>query len=392
MTSDPSTTVPSWLTDARKEAHQRLVFAALSKREQDRDNARIASLVNTSTSSSRRWFVKPASLQEKNALSKHYSVAIGSNPNNQWGNRYSNVGPYDRTRVVVGYEGACTLGCGNSVGEGRYFNASWVNELYGEKLWIATQAPLPATAHAFLSAITQPIASPPSTIQGSRVRTVVQLTLNYESGRTKAHLYFPSTVGQSKVMEAEPGCKAAPLKVTLLEKKTIDEANCVQSKVSIVRENDNSAEPTIFTHLLYIAWPDHGVPEEEDEASLLRFLRLVDTVNKTPHTGDAGGDPDPPMIVNCSAGIGRTGSFIALSSLLRYHNLLGPSPPSPQSSGASSTITVPKSPLGPLPEEIANDLVAREIDNLREQRPGMVQRNEQISLVYQILEQGFLHS
>jgi protein-tyrosine phosphatase len=154
----------------------------------------------------------------------------------------------------------------------------------------------------------------------------------------------------------------------------------------------------IFRHLLYGAWPDHGVPEKQDRPSFLEFVRLVDRTNKdmsfvsTHQTSDGLEiDPDPPIIINCSAGVGRTGAFIALASLLRAHDRLS------SSSSAASSPTVqfpvpselPPSPLGSLPEPLVEDLIAQEIDSLREQRPSMVQRDEQVVFVYDVLVNSF---
>jgi len=140
---------------------------------------------------------------------------------------------------------------------------------------------------------------------------------------------------------------------------------------------------------LYLSWPDHGVPDPEDRASLLAFIQLVENTNRdissstiqpgaSPDYTGTELDPDPPIIVGCSAGIGRTGTFLALSSLLRASGFLPPAlRPTPSS-------VLPVSPLGPLPND-ANDDVVQEIDSLREQRPGMVQRTEQLVLIYEVL-------
>ncbi|KAF8559895.1 phosphatases II [Imleria badia] len=383
--------IPSWLVQAHEATYQRVVFAELSKREKERSSHRNAR--PTSPSPSAFAFPKfklpgkcTPSQPEKPDPSKHYSVAIGRDPVNRWGNRYSNIEPYDRTRVVVGVSGTACLGCGE--GKGRYFNGSWVKELHGQKLWIATQAPLRDTAHAFLSVLSQPVGSSSdastSLPQGSRVRTVVQLTLNFENGRIKAYPYFPYTVGETMTIAPEAGINAQPYIVTLEDQTTIEDINCIQSKLSFVSqgEHQNPSGSVTFNHMLYTAWPDHGIPQEDDQASLLKFLRLVHQVNKGADDGS-----EPPIMVNCSAGVGRTGTFIALSSLLRFYNLLDASSSTPfDPSGPPPTSP---SLLGPLSQA---DPVAQEIDALREQRPEMVQRNEQVALIYQILEQAFADS
>ena len=53
---------------------------------------------------------------------------------------------------------------------------------------------------------------------------------------------------------------------------------------------------------------------------------------------------------------------------------------------------LPLSPLGPLPEELQGDMVAQEIDSLREQRPGMVQRDDQVVMIYETLIAAFISS
>ncbi|KAF7303123.1 hypothetical protein MKEN_01275800 [Mycena kentingensis (nom. inval.)] len=272
-------------------------------------------------------------------------------------NRYVDVVAYDTTRVSV---------------DGRYLNANWLLERFGHKFWIGAQAPLPNTAHAFLSRIRTPISLPGlSDAPPTRIRTIVQLTKLVEAGRRKAHSYFPSHAGQSVVHVPEEGCSGPPIVATLLESVAIPDACCVRSIVSIVLEGEPPESAVTFTHLLFTAWPDHGVPELGEQTALMAFVHLVDRTNR-----QDSDDPDPPMIIGCSAGIGRTGTFIAISSLLRAHGMLPP-PAYP------STLTL-TSPLGPLAFD--EDHVAQEVDSLREQRPGMVQQQSQLELIYAMLE------
>ncbi|KAF9486324.1 phosphatases II [Pholiota conissans] len=341
---------------------------------------------------------------------EHYSTGVGMHHLHLHKNRYMDILPYDRTRVIVNHESdkydAYTI-------EGRYLNANWVLERFGHKWWIAAQAPLKHTAHAFMSLILQPFVHPPhssSTTRTSQIRTVVQLTRNVELGRKKADVYFPSEIGQSLILSPEEGCRAPPLKATLLQKRAIERAHCIHSTVSITPLQqtfssnttiDNqgdivapNSEPVIFEHLLYLSWPDHGVPDLEHRDSLLTFINLVDSINRDKshcslHPGSTSDhpctelDPDPPVIIGCSAGIGRTGSFIAISSLLRKYGCL------PTASNPSMPSAIHPSPLGPLPNDFKDDLVLLEIDSLREQRPGMVQKNEQALLIYEVLVDSF---
>jgi len=348
-------TLPLWLSKSQSVSHQKYIQRTLQQRENTRAVIRSLHLqrLDPPQEISRQVF-------------DYYSIAVGCHPDNANQNRYVDIKPYDRTGILVGTAQ-------------RYLNASWCLERFGRKWWIASQAPLPASAHAFLSLIRQPITLPVSTTQSAprptRVRTVVQLTRLVEGGRRKAHSYFPTVVGQSVVHTPEAGYSGAALRATLVESVDIDDACCIKSTVSISTEGDE--HPVTFCHLLYTAWPDHGVPEPEDQAALLAFLRLVDNTNR-----QASEDPDPPIIVGCSAGIGRTGTFIAISSLLRAHGFL-PAANSPSVLSLSS-------PLGPLPAAFDDDLVGQEVDSLREQRPGMVQQASQLELIYSLLESAFV--
>lgn len=69
---------------------------------------------------------------------------------------------------------------------------------------------------------------------------------------------------------------------------------------------DQEKTERIVTQFHFTVWPDHGVPEHP--TSLLQFVRRVMTANA---------DSEPPILVHCSAGVGRTGTFITLYTQLQ---------------------------------------------------------------------------
>ncbi|KAG1846100.1 hypothetical protein DFJ58DRAFT_893266 [Suillus subalutaceus] len=127
------------------------------------------------------------------------------------------------------------------------------------------------------------------------------------------------------------GSSDAPvLEVTLLESKRMNEACCVQREVSIVPvTSTNLQDAVVFTHLPYVAWPDHGVLEDEYRASLLAFVHFLDRASKDTSSLPSSPEPDsdPPIVVNCTTDIGQTGSFIAKLSLSHEYHLSSGNPP-----------------------------------------------------------------
>lgn len=372
------TPVPLWLQNAHNQDHINNAWRILTDRERSRVRAKLLLASRYYLSQPAPNTQLPSDGHPRVNATDHYSVALGCSSENRFCNRYSDILPYDHSRVDVG---------------GRYFNGNWVRELAGGRWTISTQAPLPNTIHEFLSIIAgihTPFSPPEEpALSFTRVRTVVQLARNVESGRQKAHPYFPNHTGESTIISPSQGTSGLPpLRVTLVKSETVESAQCVTSTVSVTPIVAGvSTEPVIFRHLLYGAWPDHGIPEPDDREGLLNFIRLVDRTNKDARGLEGTADAEPPIMVHCSAGIGRSGAFIALCSLLRSNGLLYPpsSQPVERVPPRPPPLPLPQSPLGPLPELISWDEIAQEIDSLREQRPGMVERPEQGRLVYEVL-------
>ncbi|KLO06301.1 phosphatases II [Schizopora paradoxa] len=402
-------TLPGWLNNAFFDgAHFANVYTLLSEREAKRERARSASRNRDDDSKTRRAgkaFIAPFSRTIPSDHLDHYSIEYGSRPEHLPFNRYYAIEPHERTRVGV---------CFPASSDDEYLNANWVRELHGGQWWIATQAPLPNTAYAYLSLFFQPATRPPPSIAGMRegectippegecrLRTSVQLTVAYEGGRTKAHPYFPTEVGESYVIPPPPSDTTTTphprIKIKLASQTVAKETHSITSRLQLsLIEPDSNAErgqPFEITHHLFTHWPDFGIPSSpEDQRALLAFVRFVAASNRLTSTPEA--HLDPPIALNCSAGIGRTGSFIALSSLLRSHGLLlseypPTSPTCPFTSVVKRFPSLPPSPLGPLPDFVAGDEVVFEIDSLREQRTSMVQRDEQHLLIYHLLREAY---
>lgn len=61
-----------------------------------------------------------------------------------------------------------------------------------------------------------------------------------------------------------------------------------------------------LTHLSYLSWPDSGLPASADD--LLKMMKYTSEIRTT----------TSPIVVHCSAGIGRTGTYIAIDIGIKY--------------------------------------------------------------------------
>ncbi|XP_077572600.1 protein tyrosine phosphatase receptor type Fa isoform X2 [Stigmatopora nigra] len=187
-------------------------------------------------------------------------------------NRYANIVAYDHTRVLL----TPTEGMVGS----DYVNANYVDGYRKQNAYIATQGPLPDTLADFWRMVWE-----------QRAATVVMMTRLEEKSRVKCEQYWPSRGTQTY----------GPVQVTLLE--TTELATYTIRTFALYKSG--SSERREVRHFQFLAWPDHGVPEHP--ASTLAFVRRV----KACDSPDAG-----PTVVHCSAGVGRTGCFVAIDAML----------------------------------------------------------------------------
>ncbi|XP_013926721.1 PREDICTED: receptor-type tyrosine-protein phosphatase delta isoform X9 [Thamnophis sirtalis] len=187
-------------------------------------------------------------------------------------NRYANVIAYDHSRVL--------LSAIEGIPGSDYINANYIDGYRKQNAYIATQGALPETFGDFWRMMWE-----------QRSATVVMMTKLEERSRVKCDQYWPSRGTETYGL----------IQVTLLD--TVELATyCVRT---FALYKNGSSEKREVRQFQFTAWPDHGVPEHP--TPFLAFLRRVKTCNPP----DAG-----PMVVHCSAGVGRTGCFIVIDAML----------------------------------------------------------------------------
>ncbi|XP_046814153.1 tyrosine-protein phosphatase non-receptor type 9 isoform X1 [Vespa crabro] len=202
---------------------------------------------------------------------------------NQSKNRYTDVLCYDHSRVCLSQiDGDATS---------DYINANFVDGYKQKNAFINTQGPLPKTCGDFWRMIWE-----------QQTLVIVMTTRVVERGRTKCAQYWGPEPGDE--------VQAGGFTVTTLE---VD-INPDYTISMLLLTNNKTDETREVCHMLYTAWPDYGVPQSA--RALLQFLSLVrQQQNKLlASRGDtwAGHPRGPPIVVHCSAGIGRTGTFCTL--------------------------------------------------------------------------------
>ena len=186
-------------------------------------------------------------------------------------NKYKFIYPYDKSRVVL-----------KEKGEGArsdYINASHIPGMYVPQHFIASQGPKENTLEDFWRMIFE-----------QNVVNIVMVTNLIEGEKKKCEAYFPTNKGEK--------VKYGPYKLTNIQ------TNIYDGYITRLFEFEHSKERLQIKHFQFTAWPDHDVPTLYDE-----LLLFVETVQDTMIPSKA------PILVHCSAGVGRTGTFITLFNL-----------------------------------------------------------------------------
>lgn len=195
------------------------------------------------------------------------------------------------------------------------------------------------------------------------------------------HQYFPLSVSEvMAVNEDDEFGDGFHGSVTCESLETSSDGATEIRKLVMRVPADGQREQKTFWHLLYSKWPDYGIPSQEEKESLLNVIELSRRLNKGPLN---------PRAVHCRAGVGRSGSFMALDFLLKELDngrFRAEEWPRPSSSGGTSKVGA-ASGAASGSTTLKDDPIFEVVNRLREQRPLSVQTLSQYKFLYEMLRE-----
>ncbi|XP_078575223.1 receptor-type tyrosine-protein phosphatase alpha-like [Branchiostoma floridae x Branchiostoma japonicum] len=191
-------------------------------------------------------------------------------PENEKKNRFTNVFTYDHSRVVL-----TTL---EDQPGTDYINANYIDGYNHPNKFIAAQGPLPTTTNDFWRMVWE-----------QDTATIVMVTNLMEKNMAKCAQYWPN----------KESMDFGNIRVTSEETTTL-----VDYIIRTFTINKDESPSRTVTQFHFTGWPDFGVPQSP--LGMMKFIRRVKTGNP-PGRG--------PIVVHCSAGVGRTGTFIAIEAM-----------------------------------------------------------------------------
>ncbi|KAL8560993.1 hypothetical protein ACOMHN_050073 [Nucella lapillus] len=204
---------------------------------------------------------------------KKFPITIARRQENYYKNRFKTIVPYDKNRVVLERV--------NGDDSSDYINASFIKGYKTNKAYIAAAGPKPNTQDDFWRMVWQ-----------ERITDIVMLTNVQEGIKDKCHEYWPAK-GKS--------LNTGHVEITGQEEE--GRAHFVIRTFSVRKLQ--SPEKRQVRQYHYVKWMDHEVPATTPLVDFWRYVRA-----RAPRTATA-----PPLLVHCSAGVGRTGTYIALDIL-----------------------------------------------------------------------------
>eukprot|EP00475_Leptophrys_vorax_P037679 TRINITY_DN6524_c0_g2_i1.p1 TRINITY_DN6524_c0_g2~~TRINITY_DN6524_c0_g2_i1.p1 ORF type:complete len:470 (+),score=99.59 TRINITY_DN6524_c0_g2_i1:1563-2972(+) len=199
-------------------------------------------------------------------------------------NRFKDILPNKQTRVKLIRSPHPEVNC-------DYINANFVrDQMYNsERTYIAAQAPTDTSIEEFWVMVWE-----------QSVSLIIMLTKEEEDGVTKSSKYWPDATRESIDIDVELSMR-------------FDGAQLIPQDSVIVRKfiisNKETSEERLITHFQYVGWPDKDVPQDMTE-----FRRVLEHYRSYRDVLEM----QSPIVLHCSAGVGRTGTFIALDIIMDH--------------------------------------------------------------------------
>lgn len=211
---------------------------------------------------------------ELKTVSPKYSFDAANIDENKAKNRYYNILPFDHSRVK--------LVPVDDDPSSDYINANYIPGYNSEREFIAAQGPLPGTAADFWRMVWE-----------QNVGVIVMLTKCQENHQEKCFQYWPDEVNEPR--------QHGDIVVNPISVSNIDKYNITVFNVSL---GDHTRT---IKHFHFLEWPDFSAKVAPND--MIDFVNLV--------RGHITPDIKGPAIIHCSAGVGRTGTYISVDYLIQ---------------------------------------------------------------------------
>ena len=177
--------------------------------------------------------------------------------------RYSDIQPYKFNTIYIN--------------QNKYINASSMNVYDEEKYFISTQGPKETTIEDFWTMIDE-----------YNVNVIAMICKEVEDGVEKCTNYWNEEIEMT-------------LYKIVIEKEIVKDQYVIR-EIKLI--NNSTKKEKNVKQIHFNGWPDHGVPDVSDGKVFDSFNEMIELVDKYRE--------NKPVVVHCSAGVGRTGTFITM--------------------------------------------------------------------------------
>lgn len=240
-----------------------------------------------------------------------WTIDVALEKSNLAKNRYSNVFPWDQNRVRLPVSKEVAPGDEHKF---NYVNASYIT-INDQVKYIASQGPLSSTTHHFWA-----MAWNESESQDNDTIIIAMITPLNESGMVKCFQYWPDKTSEDEpvdfsrqLAQDQISIDGGKLAIRYLNETYVDDGDYLLTEMELISSNKTKK----VYHYYYYKWADCRTPE-----SIRPLLALSNSINTVIKEVTSRGLGAPVPIVHCSAGVGRTGTFIAIDQLFGANSIL----------------------------------------------------------------------